>query len=111
MIPPRTRFATRVRSEMDAQGLSVRALARRIDPANLDRARRNLHRWLDEGMQPTRTSRVAVARALGVDVSELEEDDDDEEGDIQAVLTAWVTTIVRAEILRVAAAAEGGSAG
>jgi transcriptional regulator with XRE-family HTH domain len=65
-------FALRVRQEMKAQGLSVRGLARKIDPENLDRVRRNLHRWLDEGILPSRSSREEVALALGISVDVLE---------------------------------------
>ena len=110
---PPSRFASRVRAEMDAQSLSVRALARRIDPANLDRARRNLHRWLDEGMSPSRTSRVGVARALGIDPSELE--DDDEESDPLDALANAIKALVRVEFEdqwgRRSAASESGGPG
>lgn len=78
-LTPRSNFVRRVRAEMSAQELSVRALARRMDPANLDRARRNLHRWLDEGISPSRASRTEVAVALGIAEAELadaEEEDD-----------------------------------
>lgn len=61
-------FVQRVRAEMKQQGLSVRGLARRMDPANLNRARRNLHRWLDEGIVPGRSSREELAVALGLPV-------------------------------------------
>lgn len=70
-----TRFASRVRSEMAAQGLSVRGLARRIDPENIDRARRNLHRWFDDGMTPVPASRRKVAVALGLDEHALDGDE------------------------------------
>jgi transcriptional regulator with XRE-family HTH domain len=72
-----SKFVIRVWAEMDAQKLSMRGLARRIDPSNIDRARRNLIRWLHEGIRPGRQSRRAVARALGIDPEELEEDDAD----------------------------------
>lgn len=74
-----SRFIKRVRSEMSSQKLSIRALARRMDPANIDRARRNLHRWLDEGIAPGRTSRQEVAVALAIDARELEPDDEEED--------------------------------
>lgn len=74
-----SRFVTRVRAEIAAQGLTIRGLARKIDPLNVDRARRNIHRWLDEGIAPSRASRRDVADALGIEAAELE--DDDEEAD------------------------------
>ena len=64
-------FVQRVRAEMKQQNLSVRGLARRMDPENLNRARRNLHRWLDEGTVPGRASREELAAALGIPASEL----------------------------------------
>ena len=73
---------------MDTQRLSMRGLARRIDPGNIERARRNLIRWIHGGITPGRNSRNDVARALGIDPSELE--DDDEETDLAAVLEAFL---------------------
>jgi hypothetical protein len=78
---------------MDAQRLSMRGLARRIDPDNVERARRNLIRWMHEGIQPGRTARIDVARALGIDHAELE--DDDEEADPMVVLFNAVKAVVR----------------
>lgn len=93
-----TRFVRKVRGEIAAQELSIRALARRIDPANVDRARRNLHRWLDEGIQPSAASRVAVAHALGVPTEEVT-DDEDEEDDPAVSLDALLRLRIR-QILR-----------
>ena len=72
---------------MDAQRLSMRGLARRIDPNNIERARRNLIRWMHEGIQPARVNRIDVARALGIDPAELEEEDD-ADADWSATLAA-----------------------
>jgi hypothetical protein len=94
-----SRFVVRVRTEMSAQQLSVRGLARRMDPINVDRARRNLHRWLDEGIKPGRASRREVATALRIEAAELE---DDEESDPVAVLVAAFRQIMRDEIRRAA---------
>lgn len=89
-------FAARVRIELQRQGLSIRGLARRIDPANVDRVRRNLHRWLDEEISPHRSSRREVATALGLDEHAL--DEDDEEADPVADLMSAIRRIVRAEV-------------
>lgn len=62
---------------MGTQGLSVRGLARKIDPNNVDRVRRNLHRWLDQGLSPHRASRREVAVALGLDEHALDDDEED----------------------------------
>jgi hypothetical protein len=93
---------------MDTRRLSVRALARRMDPANIDRARRNLHRWLDEGITPNRTSRMDVARALGLDVSELEESEDEEADPVSALMHALERYVdARMTAVRKLAAANG----
>lgn len=83
-----SRFVRRVRAEMAAQGLSIRGLARKIDPANIDRARRNIHRWLDEGIAPSRASRREVAVALGVTEGELASEDDPESDLFAALVSA-----------------------
>jgi transcriptional regulator with XRE-family HTH domain len=64
-------FVQRIRAEMKEQNLSIRGLARRMDPDNLNRARRNLHRWLDEGIVPGRASRDELAEALGIPPDEI----------------------------------------
>lgn len=82
---------------MAVQKLSVRGLARRMDPENVDRARRNLHRWLDEGITPGRASRSEVAAALGIKAHELVEDDE-EESDMSMHLLHALRRFVRAEV-------------
>ena len=88
-----TRFITRVRAEMFSQELSIRGLARRMDPQNVDRARRNLHRWLDEGIRPGRASRREVAAALGIEQAALEGDDDEESDPVSALMNALFRVI------------------
>jgi hypothetical protein len=74
-----------------------------MDPENIERARRNLIRWIHGEIEPGRRSRHDVAHALGIDPSELE--DDDEEADPVAGLVNAIRALVRAELQ--AAAAEG----
>jgi hypothetical protein len=99
---PESRFVRVVRREIQAQELSVRRLARRIDPENLNRARRNLHRWLNEGIVPSPVSRVVVAHALGIATEELSDDDDEEDlaVSIDTLLRLRIRQIVREEIQR-----------
>lgn len=59
-------FAERLRTELRQAGVSVRALSRRLRPDNPEDARRNLNRWLHEGILPRSEQRVEVARALGL---------------------------------------------
>lgn len=101
-VVKQSRFVARVRSEMLTQALSVRGLARRMDPANVDRARRNLHRWLDEGITPSRSSRAEVTAALGVEAHELD-GDEDEESDLPTALITVLSALVRHELRKAAA--------
>lgn len=89
--PPQS-FASRLRAEMTNQGLSIKGLARRIDPENVERARRNIHRWLDEDITPQKAKRRDVAVALGLDEHAL--DEDDEEADPVADLVNAVRDLV-----------------
>lgn len=73
-----SRFVRIVRAAMAEKQMSVRGLARTIDPHNVERARRNIHRWLDEGITPSRASRREVADALGLSPDSLDDDDEDD---------------------------------
>lgn len=72
-------FSNKLRTELTRQGLGVRTLARKMDPAKPERARRSLNRWLNEGIAPSPANRVAVAVALGVPEDSFSAEDDDEE--------------------------------
>lgn len=72
-------FSGKLRAELVRQGLGVRTLARKMDPAQPERARRSLNRWLNEGIKPSPANRVAVAVALGVSEDSFDAEDDDEE--------------------------------
>jgi hypothetical protein len=63
-------FRELLRSDLDERRMSVRSLARLIDPDNPERARRNLMRYLSQGKKktvPSRLTRFAIADALGID--------------------------------------------
>ena len=64
-------FKTRLRQVMQAQGMSVYRLARLLHPDNPEGAERNIRRWLSPHSthMPSLASRLALARALGVDES------------------------------------------
>ena len=64
-------FKIRFRQALDAQGMSVYRLARLLDPDNPEGAERNIRRWLSPSSthMPSLASRLALARALGVDES------------------------------------------
>jgi transcriptional regulator with XRE-family HTH domain len=61
-------FAETVRAELSRQNLSIRGLARRMNPGDTEKARRSLYRWLNDGIEPSAKSRAAVAEALGVEL-------------------------------------------
>ena len=93
-----------------ARGLTQAELAHRAHVRE-----RQIIRWENGQHVPRIESISALARVLKTPVAELlgepTDEEDDEESDPVAHLMAAITAIVRAEILRVAAAAEGGSAG
>lgn len=76
---PAEQFAAAFRGVLEDQKLGVRTLARRRDPQNVDRERRNLHRWLAAEHFPTLPVRRQLAVDLGVDASEFEVETDDAE--------------------------------
>lgn len=75
----RSTFGSRLRAELERQGLSLRKLSRRLDPQNPERARRNLSRWVAGHHRPSPGSRVLIAEALGLHRDHFADDDDDEE--------------------------------
>lgn len=91
---PHTRFGRNLRAELDRQSISVRELSRRLNPSDPDSARRTIARWLtplgEAAVKPSRASLLAVADALAVDPSEL----DDEDDDAMAALTRAVERVV-----------------
>lgn len=95
--PKRTRFGQELRSQLDRQRLSIRKLAKRLDPEQPDRARRNLARWIGGYNSPSRISRIAVAEALGLPSDALLEDDD-EEADPVVDLVRAIRRVVREEL-------------
>lgn len=96
-------FSTKVFSELKRQGLGIRTLARRMDPEHPERARRNLNRWLHEGIRPSPANRIAVAVALGIREDEFSSDEDDEE---DAELHAALAQLTRVLLERVRFAAD-----
>lgn len=72
-------FAVQLRQAIDTEDISVRELARRLNPENPEAPRSGLHKWLAGKHVPSRTSRRAVARALGLSPDHFLDDDDSEE--------------------------------
>lgn len=78
---PHTSFGKRLRAEMNRQQVSVRELARRVNPADPEGQRRSIARWLSsspEAVRPSRASVRAVADALGVTPEDLADEEDSE---------------------------------
>jgi transcriptional regulator with XRE-family HTH domain len=98
-VAPRTRFGEKLRKELDARQMSVRALARVIDPNRPEAARRNLVRWIGGYNDPSRISRIAVADALGLP-HELFLEEDDEEADPLVALMSVLRRVVQQELAK-----------
>lgn len=94
---PARQFADAFRRELDRQKLGVRTLARQRDPGNLERERRNLHRWLSGQHLPVLAVRRELAVELGVDPGtfEVDADDDSEAAELLAVLDPLVRLLDR----------------
>lgn len=90
----RSPFGEKLRAELGRQNISIRKLARQIDPNHPERARRNLSRWI-AGTRPTQGSRVLVAHALGVDASHFDEEDDEDESEMADLIHALMHRIDR----------------
>lgn len=69
-----TALAAWLRQQLDERGWGVRTLARKMNPAESEVARRSLNRYLFEGSYPSETNRQAIADALGVPVDEVPDD-------------------------------------
>lgn len=87
VLIPRTRFGQKLRHELDGRGMSLRSLARRLNPQHPEVARRNLARWIGGYNEPSRINRIAVARAFGMpDDSFLDEDDEESDPLVKALM-------------------------
>lgn len=93
-----TNFSRWLRATLTEQNKSVRGLSREIAAtykggatvSNTETVRRALNKYLGEGRLPSGPMRAAIAEALGVPVTELPEDDDEEEADLMALILCEV---------------------
>lgn len=100
----RVTFAAKLREALDGKGVSVRGLARTINPLSPETARSNLMRWLRGSHEPSRISRRAVAEALGLPADFFEDTVDDGEPralarrteDVGAMLDVLIAALVEA---------------
>lgn len=79
-----TPIAAWLKGELDARGWGVRTLAKRMDPENVEVARRAVNRVIHEGTNPSGPTRAAIARGFEIPESDIPStertsDDDDEE--------------------------------
>lgn len=77
----RLTFAVQLRNAMDDNNVSIRELARRLNPENPEAIRSGIHKWLRGKHLPSRTSRRTVAAALGLPIRHFIDDDPDSEVD------------------------------
>lgn len=95
-------FAKQLRAELTRQNVSIRSLAKRMNPEEPNVARRNVYRWLAGTSAPSPASREAVAQALGLPLDHFASDDEEE--DALAALMTGLRALVR-EVAREGAAA------
>lgn len=55
-----------LRAVLDSQGIGVRTLARRLNPANPEAIRANLYRYLRGTTHPLPATQARIAAALGL---------------------------------------------
>jgi transcriptional regulator with XRE-family HTH domain len=72
----RSAFGDLLRSELDAQGVSIRELARRLsgEESRVENVRRSLMRYVQGEVMPGVDAREAIADALGIDTNVFAED-------------------------------------
>lgn len=75
-----TELARWLRGQLDEQGLGIRTLAKKMNPADPEVPRRALNRVLYEGAMPSDANRRLIAVGLGVSPEELPSEDDEEPG-------------------------------
>ena len=71
-------FSARLGEALVQHNVSIRGLAKRINPEDPESARRNLHRWLAAENYPSKASRQAIADGLGITREELDPDEEEE---------------------------------
>lgn len=94
---PRTPFGHRLRAELATAEVSIRELARRLDPEKPENARRTVTRWVTGGSKPTRENRRAAAVALGLEPAAF---DDEEDSELVDELHYALRRIVQSEFAR-----------
>ena len=95
-VPSRSSFGEKLRRELDQRGMSIRKLARTMNPSKPEQARRNLARWIGGYNEPSRVQLVAVCNALGVPLETFDEEEDDP---VMALMAA-IRRVVRDELAR-----------
>lgn len=90
---PKTTYGEKLRAHLETTDVSVRGLARRLDPENPEAPRRQLNRIL-AGRKPRPDTREKIAAALGVPRQVIEGEDEDEEEDPLAVLLVRVQKLL-----------------
>jgi transcriptional regulator with XRE-family HTH domain len=91
----RSVFGEKLRGELARQDMSIRELARRLDPDNPQHTRRALHKWIAaDPPAPSKASRARVAGALGLDPAHFEEEDDEEDHQLARDLLALLRRVV-----------------
>lgn len=92
-----TRFGRILRVELERhQSInSIRKLGRVIRPDAPETGRRALAKWISGEARPTRSSRLLVATALGLDPAVFSEDDEEEDAEMRDFFQALQQMIDR----------------
>jgi transcriptional regulator with XRE-family HTH domain len=92
-------FAAWMYDTRTARGLSVRGLAKAMsrtgDTQDVERHRRNLNRYIHNGIIPTDQNKQLIADALGVSKDEMPADEDEEAAVSVHDLFATLLTLAR----------------
>lgn len=102
----RSAFGEKLRTELKRRDLSIRQFSRMLDPAKPEQARRSLAKWIAPGPpNPSKGSRRLVADALGLDPKHFDEDDEEEDPEVEmivSVLMHRIDRVVEAQVGKIA---------
>jgi hypothetical protein len=92
----RSAFGEKLRTELERRDLSVRQFSRMLDPSKPEQARRSLAKWIAVGPpNPSKPSRRLVAEALGLEPRHFDEDDEEEDPEMEILVSALLHRIDR----------------
>jgi transcriptional regulator with XRE-family HTH domain len=92
----RSAFGEKLRTELERRDMSIRQFSRMLDPSKPEQARRSLAKWIAAGPpNPSKASRRLVAEALGLEPGHFDEDDEEEDPEMEMLVSALLNRIDR----------------